>query len=408
MLLPEKTILFMINAQLFINSPAFIQAIWNLRDDFKSNFRMLVLLGNQIKLPTELEHDFIYLDQDLPDDDELSEIITSVASAADVTIKPKDLDMSVNALRGMSAFPAEQAVAMSLHKDGVDVDNLWLYKRKLIDSTPGLKVYKGDEKFDNIGGCDAVKQFLNNTAKGKEPPRVIVFIDEGEKMFAGATNDVGDNTGVSQDSLATTLAFMEDNNADGSIFVGPPGAAKSAIAKAFGNEVGIPTIMMDLGGLKGSLVGESEKNLRHAFKVISAISGGQVYFILTCNKDVSLPPELKRRFTSGTFFFDLPTTSERGLIWNIYTKKYSLPEQKIDDNGWTGAEIRNCCRLAYRQNVSINDASNYIVPVAVSAKEQIQSLRKVADGKYLSANRTGIYRSDYADEISVKTRKAVV
>ncbi len=242
---------------------------------------------------------------------------------------------------------------------------------------------------------------------GKDAPRVIVFIDEGEKMFAGSTGSVSDSSGVSQDYLATTLSYMEDNECDGSIFIGPPGAAKSAIAKATGNEAGIPTIVLDLGEMKGGLVGKSEAQLRNAFKVITAVGGGRAFFIMTCNKIVDLPPELKRRFTSGTFFFDLPTKEERNIIWPIYIDKYDLNAIElfeVDDEGWTGAEIRNCCRLDYRQNIGLHEAAKYIIPVSKSAKSEIKRLRQQASGAYLSANASGVYQwEDQNDPLNATT-----
>jgi hypothetical protein len=33
-----------------------------------------------------------------------------------------------------------------------------------------------------------------------------------------------------------------------------------------------------------------------------------------------LPPELRRRFTLGAFFLDLPTVDERETIWRIYNE----------------------------------------------------------------------------------------
>ncbi len=184
--------------------------------------------------------------------------------------------------------------------------------------------------------------------------------------------------------------------------VGTPAALPAALAIALFAVPGVPTIVLDLGAAKGSLVGESEAKIRNAFKIIDAVGGGRVYFIGTCNKVSALPPELKRRFTSGIFFFDLPTEAERILIWKIYIQKYELGCVRnehgqivgmngVNDEGWTGAEIRNCCRMAYRQNISLQEASQYIVPVSKSAGKQIDELRREATGKYLAANHAGVY-----------------
>ena len=58
--------------------------------------------------------------------------------------------------------------------------------------------------------------------------------------------------------------------------------------------------------------------------------------------------ELRRRFTLGTFFFDLPDAEERESIWKIYREKWALSGDQPEDEGWTGAEIKECCRKAWR------------------------------------------------------------
>jgi SpoVK/Ycf46/Vps4 family AAA+-type ATPase len=40
--------------------------------------------------------------------------------------------------------------------------------------------------------------------------------------------------------------------------LGPPGSGKSAFCKALGAETGRPTLILDVGTLLGSLVGQSE------------------------------------------------------------------------------------------------------------------------------------------------------
>lgn len=391
--LPEdvRVVLFMMNTHHYFDQDGFLQSLWNARDIFKSNLISLVLIGPDFDIPAQLQHDIFMMDEPLPTEDEIKAIIDGVVDGTDAAVTANDKKAAIDALRGLSAFPAESSVAMNLRKSGLDIKGLWDVKKKLIGATPGLRVYSGEETFSDIGGCDQIKRFMKGVIKGKDAPNVIVFLDEGEKLFAGATGNVGDSSGVAQDQLASMLSYMEDNESDGAIFYGPPGAAKSAIAKATGNEAGVPTIMFDLGGMKGSLVGKSEAQVRNALKVITAVGGGKAFFIMTCNQIVELPPELRRRFTSGIFFFDLPTKAEREVIWPLYIKKWKLDPAPVDDEGWTGAEIRNCCRMAYRQSIPLTEAAKYIVPVSKSAGRQILELRKQASGAYLSANEDGVY-----------------
>jgi len=391
--LPDRSLLFIHLAHRWMIDPMIVQAIWNLRDQFKGNRRTLILLGKQIELPAELADDVTVFDEPLPTADELRLIVGTLAQGCE-GVQPLSVETfgrSVEALRGLSAFAAEQTTAMSLTANGLDLDALWDRKRQAIEQTPGLKVFKGGETFDRIGGCAVVKDFVSRIMHGQARPNAIVFVDEIEKMLGGR----GDSSGVSQDQLGTLLSYMQDHNAAGMIFVGPPGAAKSAIAKAAGNEGGIPTIQLDLGAAKGSLVGQSEQQLRSALKVVTAVSNGRSLWIATCNAIADLPPELRRRFTLGTFFFDLPSKAERSAIWRIFLNTYdpSIDDgANVADEGWTGAEIKQCCDIAWRLGCGLQEAAAFVVPVAKSAADRIEALKKQADGKFLSASEPGVYQ----------------
>lgn len=403
----QNAIIFMHNAHRFIENESVSQGICNLRDVYKSSGTTLVLLAPFLKPPTELEQDVMIITDKLPNETEISNIILSICEDAGIkkSYAMDKMKKITDTLIGLSSFCAEQTLATCVKKvigdeEGteeiiIDMKMLWERKCKAVEQTPGLSIWRGGETFGEIGGCENIKFFTESILTGKESPRAIVFMDEIEKAFAGSGTD---SSGVSQDQLGAILSFMQDKEVDGMIFIGPPGAAKSAIAKAAGNTGGIPTISFDLGAMKNSLVGKSGEQTRKALQVIEAISQGRVLFIATCNNITTLPPELRRRFTMGTFFFDLPTESERSIIWDIYLKKYNLFKGESikrddipEDKGWTGAEIKQCCKLASKLNISLIDAANYIVPVCKSAADQIEALRRLASGKFINANTKGIY-----------------
>lgn len=391
---PESSFVFFLNAQLFWGNETVRQAIWNLRDTFKSIGAMLILLcQSAFGLPDELKNDCIVLTDSLPNVEEVNSIIESLLKDAGLDAKKiGDKEKIADTLLGLPAFTAEQVLAMSVNKEGVDRSALWERKRQMIEQTPGLSVWRGGETFKDIGGYENAKKFMKAICNGRAAPRAVVFIDEIEKSLAGSQTD---SSGVSQDYLRCLLTWMQDKEASGTIFVGPAGSGKSAIAKATGNEANIPTIALDLGGMKGSLVGESEKRLRTALQVVEAISQGAVLFIATCNSMSILPPELRRRFSLGTFFFPLPSASDRSRIWDIYLGKLKIPRQELPDNqGWTGAEIKNCVTIAWRLKCSLAEAAKFIVPVSVSARDQIEKLCREAHTRYISASQSGIYKWD--------------
>lgn len=227
--------------------------------------------------------------------------------------------------------------------------------------------------------------------------------------MAGSSGPVGDSSGTSQDQLGQLLQEMQANKWPGMILPGPPGTAKSLFATALAAEHEVPCIALDLGAMKGSLVGQSEQQIRAAMKVIKAVAGSGAYWIATCNRMESLPPELRRRFTDGIWYFSLPSKEEREMIWRIMLKKFKLSttQEMPDDNKWTGSDIRSVCSIAYRLKISLVKAAAYITPVSQSDPISIDKLNALANGKFLSASNRGLYRQD-AEVVPQQDRKVTI
>jgi len=401
----DDTVVVLHNAHVFVNSDVERQAIWNCRDEFKATNKMLVLLGPQFQVPAELQNDVVQLDEPLPDHSELVDVIAGLCAEVDVDVDSEAVQRAASASAGLSGFAAEQYAAINLSREGLDVPGIWEDKCAKINETPGLQVVSGDKTFEDVAGVSQAKKFVRKILGGCDAPNTIVFIDEIEKSISGQ----GDTSGVSQDQLGVLLQWMQDNAATGMILVGPPGAAKSAFAKTAGGEGGIPTIQLDLGGMKGEFVGTSETRIRDALKVVHSVSGGKTMWIATCNSLASLPPELKRRFNFGTWFFDLPTREERKAIWDLYVAKFGVsdPSDKLLDQPWTGAEIESCCRIAWQTNDTVDECAEFIVPVATAAADSIAKLQESAVGKFLNAAAPGPYAKPKPQKAK-RTRKASI
>jgi len=411
MQLPPKTMLFIKNAQRFIDDVGFIQAICNCRDAFKGDKRTLILMGIGITLPPELATDVFTIDEQLPDDEQLEQVIADAYRAIDKDADEETCQRGAGALKGISLFQAEQITYTRLGKDGLDFDEVWDQKKSAVENGPGLELYRGGEAFSGLGGLAALKDFCVRSIRNQR-----------------ADNPLFRPKGV--------------------FLLGVPGTGKSAFAKALGNETGRPTLLLDVGALMGSLVGQSEENTRQALKVVDAMSpcilmidevekalsgvGGQgdsgvstrlfgtfltwlndhesdVFVICTCNDVSKLPPEFSRaeRF-DGIFFLDLPAKSERDQIWSIYERVYEVSEQeRPDDDGWTGAEIRACCRLSAILDVSLVDAGKYIVPVSSTSKENVDRLKNWARNRCLDANQPGMFQNKIVQDTGAKRIRSV-
>jgi len=400
----ESSVIFLVFIDLWLERDDFrlliIQAMTNARETLKESGRSIVLVGpNVSQLSDHIRREVVVIDEPLPDRSALEAIASRVAADIEKEggkCSKQNQEDAVDAVTGLSGFEAEQAMAINATKKGFGIDGVWEAKRKQIEQTPGLSVYGGKETYKDIGGCEFVKGFLDLILNGSEPPKGIVFVDEIEKSMGNAH---GDLSGVSTDQLGSLLKHMQDNDAVGIIFVGVPGGAKSAIAKATGNEAGVPTIQLDLGGSKGSLVGQSEGMIRSALKVINSVCGGRELWIATSNGIEHLKPELLRRFTLGIYYFDLPTADDRKLIWKIYSSKLNVDINELpDDEGWTGAEIKQCCDLSRRTGKSVMEMSRYVVPVCRTASQQIAELRRYADGRLLTAGSGELYQMEKSSQ----------
>jgi hypothetical protein len=399
--MPAQGVCFFMNAHAFLESidpvqrVAVSQGIWNLRDRFTADKRTLVLLCPGVTLPAELAQDVLVLDDPMPDDSRLAKVVTDTYSFAGLDAPASEVvEKAVNALRGLAVFPAEQAASMSLRKaaEGIRIDELWERKKKTVENNKGLSFVGDFPGLDQLGGLDQIKRFAERLFRGKKPPSVFVWLDELEKALGGSTGAASDTSGVSQDQLGVILSAMQENKWSGIILVGHPGSGKSAFAKAAPKTHGVPCVSFDLGAMKGSYVGQSEQQMRAAIKTVKAVGGEQVYFVATCNSLDRLPPELKRRFSDGIWMFDLPSKEERESIWKICLAKYGLAEgDRPNDNRWVGSDIETCCSLAWRLDISLQEASCFLTPVFQSDPEAVRRLQKMAEGKFLSASYPGNY-----------------
>ena len=404
-MLPKDTILFAQNIHMYWDNPRskedVRQGIWNLRDPYKANGKMFIGLTTfGAIVPPEISRDSLVVSEALPTPEELSKIIVQVCTDAREIYpklpKPdeKVVNRAVDAVVGLSAFQAEQAGAMNIGPTGFDYNELWETKRQVVEQTRGLSVQREGTKFAQIAGCENAKKFFTDYRNGKGNYDGIVFIDEIEKHFAGTGTDL---SGVSTKQAGYFLTWMESRKAKGSLFIGHPGCAKTYFASALGNEAGVPTVNLDFSAMESGIVGSSGEFLRGGLKIVEAMFKRPL-FIGTCNGWGQMPTALRRRFTLPTFFFDLLTQQEREAAWAIWMKSYGLKFEdgsKAEfpkDAGWTGAEIRNCCDIAYSLGVSVKEAGSYIVPVCESDPTGITTLREEADGKFISASYEGKYK----------------
>lgn len=397
---PEGTaILVLVNFHRFIGSAEIVQALARQISQGKQNRTFVAVLSPVQQIPTELEKQFVILEHELPERDQLAELAGGIATEAGELPEGEKLTSVLDAAAGLTRYEAEGAFSLSLVRHGrITPEVVWSLKSQMLKKSGLLHLHEGDESFEQLGGLEALKAFClrslrqQGNADPKRRPRGVLLLS-------------------------------------------PPGCGKSQFAKALGNEVGRPTVTLDMGSLYGSLVGETERNVRRALQTIDAMapcicfvdelekglsgaaSSGQtdsgvsarlfgnvltwmndrtsdVYLVGTCNDISKLPPEFTRAERWDSIqFIDLPGQSQRQAIWDIYRRMYELDaDQDLPkDEGWSGAEIKACCRLAALLDLPLKAAAQNVVPISVTAAESIDQLRNWANGRCLSADRGGVF-----------------
>jgi hypothetical protein len=411
----STTVLLFENLHRFLGSVELVQAVARQAISGKHNRAFLVVLAPNSQMPVEQEKLFVCVDHELPDHAQLEEIARGVATQGGELPAGDELGRVIDAAKGLTRGEAENAYSLSLVRHGkLQPDTLWEIKAGQLRKSGLVSIHRGDEKFDNLGGLDNLKAFCLRAMRRQGEPRT-------------------------------------DRRPRGVLLLSPPGCGKSQFAKALGNETGRPTVVLDVGNLLGSLVGQSESNVRAALKLADAMapcvlfvdevekalagagSSGQtdsgvtarlfgslltwlndhtsdVFFIATANDVSKLPPEFARaeRF-DGVFFLDLPGRKQREAIWDIYLAQYGLDasQPKPDDTNWTGAEIKSCCRLASLLDVPLIQAAENVVPVAVTSGDRIEALRQWASGRVLCADLPGIYSRETGPSGNSRVRRVM-
>ena len=407
-------LLVLVNFHRFLGSAEIVQALAQQISAGKQNRTFIVILSPVVQIPVELEKHFAVIEHDLPDRQQLQVIAEGIATDKGELPAGRDLESVLDAASGLTRYEAENAFSLSLVRhEKIQPDAIWELKTQMLKKSGLLSLHRGSERFADLGGLEALKAFClramhRRSNDSKHRPRGIMLLS-------------------------------------------PPGCGKSQFSKALGNETGRPTIILDVGSLMGSLVGQSEERTRQALRIVDAMApcvlfidevdkalagvagSGQtdsgvsarifgtlltwmndhvsdVMVTATCNDISKLPPEFSRaeRF-DGVFFVDLPDAQQRQAIWRIYIDAFDLDaKQKLpSDENWTGAEIKACCRLAALLDLPLVAAAHNVVPVAVTAAESVEKLRTWASGRCLSADQVGIYKRDQAASVGSKARRQV-
>jgi hypothetical protein len=378
----------------------------NMAPKLREKNQFFIFITPVSDLPAELKNDVAAINVPLPERDELENLFSEVTRALDRSALPRRevREKLVSSALGLTTNQARLAFSRvwgdlkRFDENGIDM--ITRAKQDVIRQSGALEFWPAGEGLAGVGGLDLMKEWLRKREKG--------FTEEARK--AG-------------------LPFPR-----GVSLIGIPGTGKSLSAKMLSGLWKLPLLRLDVGALFGSLLGESENNMRKAIdlaetvspcilwidemeKAFAGISGGMsltggaatrvfgtfltwmqehskpVFVVATANDVTSLPPELMGRF-DRTFFLDLPNNIERREIFTIHLKRAGVdfPERRFrmaelieKSRGYVGREIERAVREAQFTSFDDNNremeqkdlmhALEEVIPIEKSHREIIEKLR---------------------------------
>ena len=378
--------------------------------------RIILVETPGVEIPPLLKGDIEYIVAEMPGRDELKQELEQFIT--DQSIKLEGNGEVRAAIADACAGLARHEVARLLARSYVEnkkLDVEWLRKAKAerVKEQSGKALSFVDcADVPNLGGSELMVKWLQDTK--------MAFASE----------------------KARTFGLPEPK---GILLVGVPGTGKSLTPKNIARDWGVPLLRLDMGAVFGSLVGQSEAQMRQALsgiegcspcilwideieKGLGGLKGGggggdsgtstrvlgtvltwlqektkPIFVIATANSVQSLPPELLRKGRLDEIFFvDLPDMAERVSIAKIHIDrkkrdKILKPEDiAIICDGFSGAEIEqvlyDAMKKAFAQSreVTLEDlkeSAAETTPLSKTMADDITKLRQWAAGKARMANK---------------------
>jgi ATP-dependent 26S proteasome regulatory subunit len=370
----------------------------------------IFIVSSVLKVPQEIEKYVSFLEIPFPDEKEINRLIDEhVEVNCYSQLSAEDREKLIPSLKGMTVFEIDRVLDMAMSQNGSlsaeDKEMILLQKKQMVKKSGLLELIDTPEKLENIGGLDALKEYLKKKAK------IMHQLPKAEKFGVSIPKGV--------------------------FIVGMPGCGKSLCAKATASLFETPLLKLDMGSMMGKYVGESESNLRKAIKIAEAAApcvlwideiekgfsgiGGHndiltrmfgyflswmqdkkssVYVIATANNADALPPELKRRGRFDEIFcVNLPNEKEREAIFDVHISKRKNNGRKReikkdsdftnlinDTNGFNGADIESvvneALEEAFLQNQSeltaqmLRNVAKRTNSISKNCKTQIEEMKK--------------------------------
>lgn len=407
---PEDMIFLILDAHPYLDAPRVLRKLRDLAAQMPKRGQALLFMGPSSQIPVDVSKIVVLITLPLPALSELQQELAAVlqeyqASGSRLDPSAYDQERLCKTVLGLTGDEARRAFRFALLNADQLTDEIYAAliseKRQMVQGSDFLEFYDLDEGAAEIGGLDALKDWL---------------ISRSEAFSSSATDQ-----GISTPK--------------GVFLLGVQGCGKSLTARVTASMLKFPLVRLDTSALLASSRGASEKNLREVLKLVESIApavlwideidkafagfqdestsdatmsrivgafltwmeekSSQVFVVATANSVTRLPPELLRRGRFDELFFvDLPNFQERRNIYAVHIEKRGWSPEKFDldrlaedAEGYSGAEIAQIVSSALLESFSAGDmlSEEYLiqqreltVPLSKTKEDEIFELREWA------------------------------
>src|SRR4029079_4929295 len=126
----------------------------------KQHRTFVVILAPIVQIPTELEKQFVVIEHQLPDRQQLLEVARGLVTRSDDLPDGLELEQVLDAATGLTRYEAEGAFSLSLTRhDRITAETLWQLKAQTLNRSGLVQLHRSSERFEQLGGLEALKSF---------------------------------------------------------------------------------------------------------------------------------------------------------------------------------------------------------------------------------------------------------
>ena len=355
----------------------------------------IIMISPRMQVPEELDKSMTIIDIPLPNQEEVSQLLTVLCTAQKIEISSELFARFVRGALGLTEKEIKRLFSKILLSgrrfSEEDLSVQIEEKRRMIRKSQFLEFWDTRDLPDDIGGMDSLKNWL----------------EQRSNAFTKEARDFG----IPQPK--------------GLFLLGVQGCGKSLMAKVVAKKWNLPLLGLDMSVLFRSSV---EEGLRETIRIAESLApavlwidelekgfvreGGNVdalgifltwmqektkpiFVVATANDVRSLPPELLRKGRFDEIFFvDLPDVHERLQVLDIHLRRRGRNPQDFDltllveeTEMFSGAELEQVVISglfhAFSESrpldiIDLVEASREIVPLAYTMDDQLKDLREWA------------------------------